>query len=227
MTERTDFLYPFLDHGPGDVGPLLADLEVSGRDKAAASDRLRHETLERERAGIDAAAAAMADRFARGARLYTFGNGGSSTDAAGLARLFAEPPVGPALPARSLAADAAVLTALGNDVGFDLVFVRQLIAHGRAVDIALALSTSGSSRNLVAALGEARARGLLTMGIAGYGGGEMATCGSVDHCLVVGGDSVHRIQETQAAVGYELWRAVMAATPAAPVDAGRSRPWPT
>jgi D-sedoheptulose 7-phosphate isomerase len=149
----------------------------------------------------------MRDRFDRGGQLFTFGNGGSSTDAAGLAALFAAPPFGAPLPARCLAEDTAVLTALGNDVGFDLIFSRQLIAHGSREDIALGLSTSGSSRNLLQAFGEAKGRGLLTIGVAGYGGGEMAVAG-LDHCLVVRSDSVHRIQEVQAALCFELWKAV-------------------
>jgi D-sedoheptulose 7-phosphate isomerase len=101
-----------------------------------------------------------------------------------------------------------VLTALGNDVGFELVFSRQLIAHAGALDIAVGLSTSGNSRNLLQCFAEAAGRGLLTIGLAGYNGGEMATSPHVQHCLVVDADSVHRIQETQAALGFALWRAV-------------------
>ena len=88
-----------------------------------------------------------------------FGNGGSSTDAASLASLFVQPPWGQSLPARNLVDDSAVLTALGNDVGFDLVFSRQLIAHADADDIAIGLSTSGNSRNLLHAFAEAARRG--------------------------------------------------------------------
>jgi D-sedoheptulose 7-phosphate isomerase len=157
---------------------------------------------------VEAAATALADRFGSGGTLFTFGNGGSSTDAASAASLFATPPWGRALPARSLVADAAVLTALGNDVGFDLVFSRQLIAHGRRGDVALGLSTSGNSRNLLVAFDEARSRGLVTIGLAGYDGGEMGRSQCVDYCLVVDSDSVHRIQETQAAVVFSLWRAL-------------------
>ena len=144
--------------------------------------------------------------FAGGGRLFTFGNGGSSTDAASLAALFARPPWGRPLPARCLVDDTAILTALGNDVGFDLVFSRQLIAHGAAGDIALGLSTSGNSRNLLIGLRRGPRRGMLTVGLAGYDGGEMAASPDVEHCLVVPLDSVHRIQETQAALGFALWR---------------------
>ena len=154
----SDFLYPFLEGVGPDVPALLDDLAASAQAKAEVSDRLRSETLEREATTITAVADAMAARFHAGGRLFTFGNGGSSTDAASVAVLFASPPWGEALPARCLADDTAVLSALGNDVGFELVFSRQLIAHARAVDIALGLSTSGGSRNLLAAFREARQR---------------------------------------------------------------------
>ena len=204
----SDFLYPFLEGAGPDLPVLLADLASSAEHKATVSDRLRAETLEREAALLAAIADAMATRFRAGGRLFTFGNGGSSTDAASVAVLFASPPSGTALPARCLADDTAVLSALGNDVGFELVFSRQLIAHARAGDIALGLSTSGGSRNLLKAFQEARQRDLLTIGLAGYDGGEMARSGDVDHCLVVRSDSVHRIQETQGALAVALWSAV-------------------
>jgi D-sedoheptulose 7-phosphate isomerase len=101
-----------------------------------------------------------------------------------------------------------VLTALANDVGFELVFARQLAAHATADDIALGVSTSGDSRNLVVAFADAAARGLLTVGLAGYDGGAMAESADVRHCIVVRSDSVHRVQETQAALAFELWCAV-------------------
>jgi D-sedoheptulose 7-phosphate isomerase len=198
----TDFLYPFIEGDERDAGALLTDLARSSADKDRESEALRVDTLERIGADVDAAAAAMRERFAAGGQLFTFGNGGSSTDAATIAALF-----GRAHPARCLAEDTAVLTALANDVGFDLVFSRQLIAHAHPADIALGISTSGSSRNLLDAFAEAKRRGMLTIGIAGYGGGQMAEA-ALDHCLVVRSDSVHRIQETQAAVAFALWTAV-------------------
>ncbi|TVS76963.1 SIS domain-containing protein, partial [Mycobacterium helveticum] len=145
-----------------------------------------------------------------GGRLFTFGNGGSCTDATTLARLFARPPVGrpeKSLPAWPLTADPAILTALGNDVGFELVFARQLIARARAGDVAIAMSTSGNSPNLLTALAEARARGLYTVGFAGYDGGAFVDNADVDCCFVVRSQSVHRIQEAQALLGYALWSA--------------------
>ena len=208
MADGTDFLYPFIEGNERDAGPLLADLARSAVAKGEVSARLRAATLERIGDQVAAAADAIAESFRGGGRLFTFGNGGSSTDAATLAALFARPPWGHAHPARSLVDDTAVMTALGNDVGFDLVFSRQLIAHAAAGDVALGVSTSGSSRNLLTAFGQARARGLLTVGLAGYDGGEMAESAEVQHCLVVRSDSVHRVQETQAAVGFALWAEV-------------------
>jgi D-sedoheptulose 7-phosphate isomerase len=216
MTERTDFLYPFIDRTEQDAGALLTDLAASARAKLQASNELRSTTLGRTAEIGAATAAAMADRFAKGGRLFVFGNGGSSTDAAALAALFLDPPWGTALPARHLVDDSAVLTALGNDVGFELVFSRQLIAHGAEGDIAIAISTSGNSANLLTALAEAHKRHMLTIGLAGYSGGAMAQSADVDYCLVVEADSVHRIQETQAALGCALWEAVQHALPTAP-----------
>ena len=210
MGEGTDFLYPFLgDEGRGaPSGALLEDLAASAVAKGEASAQLRAAALNATAGTRAAAAAAMAGRFAAGGRLLTFGNGGSSTDAAGLATLFTRPPWGSALPARTLVEDPAVLTALGNDVGFDLVFARQVIDHGTPTDIALGISTSGTSRNVLVAFEQASSQGLLTIGLAGYDGGAMALSPHVDHCLVVAADSIHRIQEAQATLGFALWAAV-------------------
>src|SRR5438046_1267397 len=136
LDEATSFLYPFIDGDERDSRALLTDLTKSALAKAAESAALRRSTLESCAALITGAGAEMARRFAAGGRLFTFGNGGSSTDAATLAALFSQPLVAEPLPAWSLTADQAVLTALSNDVGFDLVFARQLIARACAADIA-------------------------------------------------------------------------------------------
>jgi D-sedoheptulose 7-phosphate isomerase len=209
--ESTDFLYPFIEADEHDVGALLKDLAASARDKATESQRLQTATLDACSAELDAIASAMAGRFQAGGRLFTFGNGGSSTDAATVAAAFSRPPAGPPLPARSLVADQAIVTALGNDVGFELIFSRQIIAHGRAGDIALGFSTSGNSVNLLTAFSEAHRRGLMTVGLAGSDGGQMAVSPDVDHCLVVRAVSIHRIQETQAALGFALWERIQRA----------------
>jgi D-sedoheptulose 7-phosphate isomerase len=217
--EPTNFLYPFIDAQEDDPKSLLADLAASAQAKAAESLSLRRSTLEANTELIGSAAAEMARRFSTGGRLFTFGNGGSCTDCTTLARLFAQPPVGKPLAAWSLTADQAIMTALGNDVGFELVFARQLIARGKAGDIAIAMSTSGSSPNLMAALKEARRRGMYTVGFAGYDGGAFAKSPDVDACFVVRSQSVHRIQESQALLGYQLWLAVHEQMAAQPVEA--------
>ena len=142
--------------------------------------------------------------------MLTFGNGGSATDAASFAALVAAPPDGAGLPARSLSDDPAVITALANDVGFARVFSRQLIAGARPDDIAVGFSTSGNSPNVVDALTAAADTGLCTIGFAGHDGGEMAAVESIDHLFLVPVDSVHRVQETQAALAHALWRRTVA-----------------
>jgi D-sedoheptulose 7-phosphate isomerase len=216
--EPTNFLYPFIDAQEDDPKSLLADLAASAQAKAAESLALRRSTLEANIELIHSAAAEMAQRFSTGGRMFTFGNGGSCTDCTTLARLFAQRPVGNPLPAWSLTADQAIITALGNDVGFELVFARQLIARGKSGDIAIAMSTSGSSANLMAALKEARRRGMYTVGFAGYDGGAFAKSPDVDACFVVRSQSVHRIQESQALLGYQLWLAVHAQMANQPVE---------
>ncbi len=225
--ETTDFLYPFIEGDEHDSATLLVDLAASARAKEAQSRALCIATLDRDTEMIDAVARAMAERFRAGGQLFCFGNGGSSTDAWTVASLYSRPPWGAALPARSLVADQAVLTALGNDVGFDLVFSRQLIAHGRPVDIALGLSTSGSSANLLKAFAHAHARGLLTIGVAGYDGGQMAVSPDVEHCLVVRSESVHRVQEVQAALAVEVWATVQRAMGETPPNAATDHERPS
>jgi D-sedoheptulose 7-phosphate isomerase len=205
--EPTNFLYPFIDGQEDNPESLLADLAASAQAKAAESVALRRTTLEASADLLDRAGIELARRFAAGGRMFTFGNGGSCTDSTTLAALFSRPPAGKAVPAWSLTADQAILTALGNDVGFELVFARQLIARAKAGDIAIAMSTSGNSPNLLTALAEARRRGLYTIGFAGYDGGAFANSPHVDICFTVRSQSVHRIQESQALLGYQLWLA--------------------
>ncbi len=111
--------------------------------------------------------------------------------------MFRHPPHGTPLPALSLVDDQAVLTALSNDVGFELVFSRQLIAHAGEIDMAIGFSTSGDSVNMLRAFEEAARRDVLTVGLCGYEGSGMAVSDAVHHCLVVRSESVHRIQEVQ------------------------------
>jgi len=204
-SESTSFLYPFIESEETDAKSLLEDLAASARSKAAESARLQRESLDEYAPGITAAGIAMAERFLRGGRLYTLGNGGSSTDAATLATLFSRPARGRPVAAWSLAADEAVVTALGNDVGFELIFKRQIIAHARDRDVAIALSTSGNSEDLMTAAAEARQRGVLTIGFSGHDGGRMAVADDFDYCFTVHSQSIHRIQESHAMLGYRLW----------------------
>jgi D-sedoheptulose 7-phosphate isomerase len=206
--EPTNFLYPFIDSEETDAAGLLVDLAESARAKMAQSRALQLATLDQWASVVETLGAEMAVRFAAGGRMYTFGNGGSATDAEMTAQMFRHPISGTALAAWPLVEDRAVLTALANDVGFELVFSRQLIAHGRSGDIAMGLSTSGNSDNVMRAFAEAKRRGMLTIGLAGYDGGAMANNRDVDYCLVVRSDSVHRIQEAQDALVFELWSVI-------------------
>ena len=204
-SENTSFLYPFIESEETDATSLLDDLAASARDKAAESAQLQQSSLSEYGDTLIAAGTKMAERFRRGGRLYTFGNGGSSTDAATLASLFTRPARGRPVAAWSLAADEAVVTALGNDVGFELIFKRQIIAHARDRDVAIALSTSGNSEDLMTAITEAKQRGLLTIGFSGHDGGRMAAAEDLDFCYTVHSQSIHRIQESHAMLGYRLW----------------------
>jgi D-sedoheptulose 7-phosphate isomerase len=107
--------------------------------------------------------------------------------------------------------EPAVITATANDVGVDVVFVRQLIAQARPCDVAMAFSTSGGSANVVAALVEARKRGLLTIALLGYDGGEIARRGLADIALIVDCDYVPRIQEAQGTIYHVLREALVRA----------------
>jgi D-sedoheptulose 7-phosphate isomerase len=206
--EPTGFLYPFIESEERDPSGLLVVLATSAAEKINESRSLRAASLARCADALAQAGAAMAGRFRCGGRLFAFGNGGSATDAEGTAHLFRHPPHGHALPALSLVDDRAVLTALANDVGYELVFSRQIIAHARPGDIAVGFSTSGDSVNMLRAFEESARRGLLTVGLCGYERAAMAQSDAVHHCLVVPSESVHRIQETQDALMLELWSIV-------------------
>ncbi|HWM57753.1 MAG TPA: SIS domain-containing protein [Pseudonocardia sp.] len=211
----TESLYPFLHAAPVDPAALLADVARSTREKVAEIERLRADVLAAEAGALAACAAAMAARFDRGGRLLVFGNGGSSTDAMAVASMYVDPGPGwRALPALALPADVATLTALANDIGFEVVFARPLAAAGRATDIALGISTSGGSANVLRGLAAAHERGLLTVGLAGSAGGAMAEAaegGELDHLFVMPSGSVHRIQEAQTTVYHVLWELVQVA----------------
>ena len=98
-----------------------------------------------------------------------------------------------------------MISAVGNDVGFEHVFARQVIAQGRAGDGLIGISTSGNSANLIAAFARANEMGITTIGLAGGEGGQMKSSGVVDHCLVVPSRSIHRIQECHVIAYHILW----------------------
>jgi len=206
-------LYPFLYGGSGaDSRSLLDAAAGSARAKVAEIVELRRQVGAAQSAALAACAERVAAAFAAGGTLLAFGNGGSSTDAQDVVHTFLDPPP-PAdpLPALGLTNDVAVLTALSNDVGFEVVFSRQIAAFGRQGDIAVALSTSGGSANVLAALEEADRAGMVTVGLAGYGGGRMADLPALRYLFAIPSSSVHRVQEVQTTLYHVLWEATQAA----------------
>jgi D-sedoheptulose 7-phosphate isomerase len=217
--QAMESLYPFLYSDTSDLTAVLAQVRASTLAKVKEITELRRVVGERDGARLADCARQAAARFSAGGRLFAFGNGGSSTDAAQLATLFLNP-AGDArpLPAFGLASDTSVVTALCNDVGVEVVFARQLAAFGGRNDIAVGLSTSGNSANLVRAFDEASRRGMLTIGLAGYDGGKMAELDSIDYLFIAPSASVHRIQEAQTTVYQVLWELTLAALDAIDVS---------
>jgi len=209
MTSSDDLkgLYPFLHGVSHSETKLEAALLDSVRQKAHDSREANERVFTRQAATLVQAAKALAAAFRNEGRLFCMGNGGSSCDAAHVAVEFLHPITAgrPALPAINLTADTAMLSAVGNDLGFEHVFVRQLLAQGRAGDALIGISTSGNSANLIAGFATAKQLGMTTIGFAGGDGGRMKSAGVVDHCLVVEGDSVHRVQECHVTAYHILW----------------------
>ena len=205
-TSAMESLYPFLYAGTSDLVAMLEQVRASTVEKTGEILELRRAIARRDGARMARCAREMAARLAAGGRLFAFGNGGSATDAQQIATLFLHPG-GEArpLPAFGLANDTSVVTALCNDIGVEVVFARQLGAFARAGDIALGLSTSGNSANLIRAFDEASRRGMLTIGLAGYEGGKMAELDSIDYLFVAPSASIHRIQEAQTTIYQVLW----------------------
>jgi len=199
------FLYPFLAEARQPSESVIPEVAASIRSKAACVEGLRDQVATEQGEAIMQATLAIHERVALGGTILSFGNGGSATDATDLALDLVAPPKGyPSVPAISLAAEPATLTAIANDIGPDAIFRRQLIAHGRPQDVAVAISTSGGSSNIIAALIDARARGLLTVALLGYDGGEVLRRGLADHTLVVRSDQVPRVQEVQASIYHVM-----------------------
>jgi len=200
-----EFLYPFLGKDKQQTVNAVAEVGASIQMKVRDDAHLRERVAREESEIIGNAAIAMTGRIQRGGKLIIFGNGGSATDANDWALDCVMPPAGyRPIPAISLAMEPANISAIANDVGTELIFLRQLIAHAHANDVAVAISTSGGSRNIVMALEEARKRGMLTVALLGYDGGEIVRRGLADFALIVRSDYIPRIQEVQASIYHTL-----------------------
>ncbi|MFZ0292045.1 MAG: SIS domain-containing protein [Candidatus Sulfotelmatobacter sp.] len=200
------FLYPFLGQEKQQTPDLLTEVATSIGMKVQDDSKLRAQVAREQAEQISSAALAIQERLLKGGKLIVFGNGGSATDANDFAIDCVLPPAGyHPVPAISLSVEPANITAIANDVGTEVIFLRQLIAQARPEDIAVGISTSGGSRNIVMALEEARKRKLLTVALLGYDGGEIRRRQLADFPLVVHCDYIPRIQEVQASI-YHIIR---------------------
>jgi len=199
------FLYPFLGKQKQQTADIVSDVAASIQMKVNDDAQLREQVAAKESEKIAAAAVAIRERLNRGGKLIIFGNGGSATDANDWSIDCVMPPRGRrSIPAISLSMEPANISAIANDVGTELVFQRQLIAQARPHDVAIGISTSGGSKNIVIALEEARKRKLLTVGLLGYDGGEVVRRSLADFPIVVPSDYIPRIQEVQASVYHVI-----------------------
>jgi D-sedoheptulose 7-phosphate isomerase len=168
------------------------------------SIRVKERFVKENMDGLLTAAQRLATYFAAGHKLLIFGNGGSAADAQHIAAEFVnrftverKP-----LPALALSTDTSILTSIPNDYSFDEVFSKQIKALGRKDDMALGISTSGNSKNVILAVETAKEMGLYTVGLTGCGGGELARC--CDLALIVDSRATPRIQETHITAGHIL-----------------------
>jgi D-sedoheptulose 7-phosphate isomerase len=202
---QAGFLYPFLGKEKQGTVDIVAEVASSIQMKVRDDAALRAQVAKDESEKIGSAALAMRERLDRGGKLIIFGNGGSATDANDWAIDCIMPRLGwNPISAVSLSMEPAIISAIANDVGAELIFQRQLIAQARPDDVAVAISTSGGSKNIVMALEEARKRGLLTVALLGYDGGEVARRGLADFPLIVRCDYIPRIQEVQASIYHGI-----------------------
>lgn len=171
-----------------------------------------HETARRTEAALASTFAALVDACVKslcgGGKLMFFGNGGSAADAQHLATELTVryKKNRAAIAALALTTDTSALTAAGNDLGFERVFARQIEALGRPSDIAIAISTSGRSPNIIVGLQQARTMKLVTAALCGKDGGGLK--GLADHLLVVPSDTTARIQEMHITLGQMLCGAI-------------------
>ncbi|MFB8790058.1 MAG: SIS domain-containing protein [Potamolinea sp.] len=200
-------LYPFMEGKTRSSELLDQALIESVQQKAAESREVQKKYFERYAITIVAAARSLAKVYKNGGKLLAMGNGGSSCDSAHIAVEFVHPiGVGrPSLDAIDLSADTTALTAISNDFGFEQVFARQLLAKGREGDALIGLSTSGNSKNVLAAFAQAKKMGMVTIALVGGSGGKMATNPDIDYCLIVEHTSIHRVQESHLPTYHILW----------------------
>jgi len=199
------FLYPFLGQEKQETAGVVGQVAESIRMKVHDDAELRAQVALEESDQIGDAVVAIHERLRRGGKLILFGNGGSATDANDWAIDCVLPPAGyQPVPAVSLALEPANITAVANDIGTEAIFLRQMIAQARPEDVAIGISTSGGSRNIIMALEEARKRNLLTVALLGYDGGEIKRKGLAEFPVVVRCDYIPRIQEVQATVYHTI-----------------------
>jgi D-sedoheptulose 7-phosphate isomerase len=199
------FLYPFLGTAKQGTVGLVAEVASSILMKVHDDARLRAQVAREEAEQIGNTVLAIDERLRRGGKFILFGNGGSATDANDFAIDCVLPPPGyQSVPAVSLSLEPANITAVANDIGTDAIFLRQLIAQARPEDIAIGISTSGGSRNIIMALEEARKRNMLTAALLGYDGGEIKRQRLADFPVVVNCDYIPRIQEVQASIYHVI-----------------------
>jgi D-sedoheptulose 7-phosphate isomerase len=210
-TGASSFLYPFLAEREHDLEAVVADVRRSIELKSQEVGALRRQTLTENREVLEGAGRALHRCFEDGGKLLALGNGGSATDAMDAVADFRTPPARngagvpwPPRPAIDLTEDSAILTAIANDIGSEEIFQRQVIAYGEQGDVLLALSTSGNSANVIAALAEARKRELETIAMVGYDGGSVASERLADHVVITRSQHIPRIQEAQASAYHVL-----------------------
>jgi D-sedoheptulose 7-phosphate isomerase len=206
-TGASSFLYPFLSESEHDLEAVVDDVRRSALMKAEEVGALREQTLSEGSETLAEAAVALRRAFEAEGKLLALGNGGSATDAMDVVADFRFPPPGSGWTARraiDLTEDAAIITAVGNDIGIEEIFQRQVIAYGRPGDALLALSTSGNSGNVILALEEARRREMSTIAMVGYDGGRVASEGIADHVVITRSQHIPRIQEAQASAYHVL-----------------------
>ncbi len=173
--------------------------------KCKESVEIKQKFLEQYADSIGELSEKMAVRFAEGHQLWVMGNGGSACDAQHIAVEFIHPILEKrrALPAFDLVSQMAVLTAIANDKDYARIFVDQIELHGKPGDMALAISTSGNSPNLIYALEAAKRKDILTIAFSGKDGGRLA--GAAEYCFTVPTYSTHRIQESHVILLHILW----------------------